>query len=85
MISPYEVKDRQHNQSYNDPFELKIDKGLTYSSGTDSCSVSFVFSEVSADKIKTLTKYIDNGYKVTMKPRFYNGETKIYITIVYKF
>lgn len=55
MISPYEVKDRQHNQSYNDHFELKIDKGLTYSSGTDSCSVSFVFSEVSADKMKTLT------------------------------
>ena len=78
MISPYEVKDRQHNQSYNDPFELKIDKGLTYSSGTDSCSVSFVFSEVSADKMKTLTKYIDNGYKVTMKPRFYNGETNVF-------
>lgn len=85
MISPYEVKDRCHNQGYNDPFELKIDKGLTYSSVTDSCSVSFIFSEVSADKIKTLTKYIDNGYKVTMKPYFYNGETKINILIVYKF
>lgn len=42
MISPYEVKDRQHNKGYNDPFELKIDKGLTYSSATDSCDVIVV-------------------------------------------
>lgn len=47
MISPYEVKDRQHNKGYNDPFELKIDKGLTYSSATDSRDVTFLFSDVS--------------------------------------
>lgn len=46
MISPYEVKDRQHNKGYNDPFELKIDKGLTYSSATDSCDVTFAPSVV---------------------------------------
>lgn len=41
MISPYEVKDRQHNKGYNDPFELKIDKGLTYSSATDCGQVLY--------------------------------------------
>ena len=85
MISPYEVKDRQHGKSYNDSFELSIDKGLTYSSATDSCNVIFLFSDVSDDKIKTLTKYIDNGYKVTIKPELYKGEMKICITITYKF
>lgn len=85
MISPNEVKDRQHNKGYNDPFELQIDKGLTYSSATDSCDVTFLFSDVSNDKIETLTKYIDNGYKVTIKPELYKNEMKISITISYKF
>jgi hypothetical protein len=85
MISPYEVKNRQHGKGYDDLFELRIDKGLTYSSVTDSCNVSFLFSDVSNDRMKTLTKYIDNGYKVTVEPKFYKGEMKICVTITYKF
>lgn len=51
MISPYEVKDRQHNKGYNNFFELRIDKGLTYSSATDSCDV-MVTVYIPADREK---------------------------------
>lgn len=52
MISPYEVKDRQLNEDFGMSLERHIDDGLTYNRVTDSCNFTYVFQEISVEKMK---------------------------------
>lgn len=85
MISPYEVKDRQLNEDFGMSLERHIDDGLTYNRVTDSCNFTYVFQEISAEKMKLLTKYMNAGYEVTIEPRSYGDKTKLAASFSYRF
>lgn len=86
MISPYEIKDRQHNQSYNDPFELKIDKGLTfrYDPRKNRVHCDLALGCLTTYSITTLFKYIDAGYDVMISNES-NENNDITLTIYHYF
>lgn len=85
MISPYEVKDRQLNEDFGMSLERHIDDGLTYNRVTDSCNFTYVFQEISAEKMKLLTKYMNAGYEVTIEPRSCGDKTKLAVSFSYRF
>lgn len=85
MISPYEVKDRQLNEDFGMSLERHIDDGLTYNRVTDSCNFTYVFQEISVEKMKLLTKYMNAGYEVTIEPRSCDNKTKLAVLFSYRF
>lgn len=85
MILPNEVKDRQLNEDFGMSLERHIDDGLTYNRVTDSCNFTCVFQEISVEKMKLLTKYMNAGYEVTIEPRSCGDKTKLAVSFSYRF
>lgn len=85
MISPFEVKKRQLNEDFGMSLERHIDNGLTYNCVTDSCNFVYVFQEISVEKMKLLTKYMNAGYEVTIKPYSCSDKAKLAVSFSYRF
>ena len=87
MVEPSEVKNRYKSQQVEvSSFEHSIDTHLKYSPISDSVSVMFFFSDIDTERLRTLSKYIDMGYTVTVEPQCReNKGLGVLMSIFYKF